>query len=89
MIDLPSLLIEVAVRWIEIGSKPATGTTALDIDLCINDRNPKTGECEYFDGCGLKDFHDPSGFGELALQGETRCTLSVRPRPVTGVRTIS
>jgi hypothetical protein len=36
MIDLPSLLIEVAVRWIEIGMKPATGTTALDIGLCIN-----------------------------------------------------
>jgi hypothetical protein len=78
MIDSPSLLIEVAVRWIEIGLKPATGTTALDIDLCINDRNPKTGECEYLDRCGLKDFHDPSGFGELLLQGETRCTLSVR-----------
>jgi hypothetical protein len=78
MIDLPSLLIEVAVRWIEIGLKPATGTTALDIDLCINDRNPKTGECEYFDGCGLKDFHGPSGFGELVLQGETHCTLTVR-----------
>jgi hypothetical protein len=41
MIDLPSLLIEVAVRWIEIGLKPATGTTALDIDLCINDRKSK------------------------------------------------
>jgi hypothetical protein len=78
MIDLPSLLIEVAVRWIEIGLKPATGTTALHIDLCTSDRNPKTGEGEYFDWCGLTDFHDPSGFGELVLQGETSCTLRVR-----------
>jgi hypothetical protein len=78
-------VIEVAVRWIEIGLKAATGATALHIDLSINDRNPKTGECAYFDWCGLKDFHDPSGFGELVLQGETRCT----PRSVTGVRTIS
>jgi len=28
-----------------------------------------TGAYDYFDWCGLKVFHDPSGFGELLLAG--------------------
>jgi hypothetical protein len=57
--------------------------------FAYNDRNPETGECEYFDWCGLKDFHDPSGFGEIGLAGRNTLYAECRPRPVTGVRTIS
>lgn len=61
-------LVEVAVPWSEIELHPKIGTR-LGIDFCVNGKDPSTGQYEYFDWCGLKVFHDPSGFGELVLAG--------------------
>ncbi len=61
-------IVEVAVPWSEIGIQPKVGTR-LGIDFCVNGKDPVTGEYDYFDWCGLKVFHDPSGFGELVLSG--------------------
>jgi cellulose/xylan binding protein with CBM9 domain len=61
-------IVEVAVPWSEIGLRPKLGTR-LGIDFCVNGKDPSTGEYDYFDWCGLKVFHDPSGFGELVLAG--------------------
>lgn len=41
----------------------------IGIDFCVNGKDPATGEYDYFDWCGLKVFHDPSGYGELLLAG--------------------
>lgn len=66
-------VVEVAVPWTEIGVEPVEGQTAIGIDFCVNGKDPETGQYDYFDWCGLKAFHDPSGFGELLLAGrETR-----------------
>lgn len=67
IIDDYHYLVEVAVPWIEIGLEPQEGKTAIGIDFCVNGTDPETGKYDYFDWCGLKVFHDPSGFGELRL----------------------
>jgi hypothetical protein len=69
IVDYDHYLIEVAVPWTEIGLEPCAGETVLCIDFCVNGRDPDTGEYNYFDWCGLKMFHDPSGYGELRLAG--------------------
>ncbi len=61
-------IVEVAVPWSESGLAPKAGTR-IGIDFCVNGKDPATGEYDYFDWCGLKVFHDPSGFGELVLAG--------------------
>ena len=45
------------------------GHTVIGIDFGVNGKDPETGGYDYFDWCGLKVFHDPSGFGELFLAG--------------------
>lgn len=62
-------IVEVAVPWSEINLQPRAGRTSVGIDFCVNGRDPTTGEYDYFDWCGLKVFHDPSGYGELELAG--------------------
>ena len=61
-------IVEVALPWSEIGLAPEVGTR-IGIDFCVNGKDPATGEYDYFDWCGLKVFHDPSGFGDLILSG--------------------
>jgi hexosaminidase len=60
-------VVEVAVPWDEIGVEPRAGETVIGIDFCVNGKDPDTGQYDYFDWCGLKRFHDPSGFGDLLL----------------------
>src|SRR6267143_5575496 len=55
IIDLSSLC-DRSGRSLDRNWLEACDRNALDIDLCINGRNPKTAEYEYFDCCGLKDF---------------------------------
>ncbi len=62
-------VVEVAVPWEEIGLQPRENQTALGIDFCVNGKDPTTNEYVYYDWCGLKVFHDPSGFGDLVLAG--------------------
>ena len=62
-------ITEVAVPWKEIGLAPHQDKTSIGIDFCVNGKDPTTGEYVYYDWCGLKVFHDPSGFGELVLRG--------------------
>jgi Carbohydrate family 9 binding domain-like len=62
-------VVEVAVPWKEIGVEPVEGRAALGIDFGVNGRDPESGVYDYFDWCGLKVFHDPSGFGKLLLAG--------------------
>lgn len=59
--------VEVAVPWEEIGLEPQAGKTAIGIDFCVNGKDPLTQNYVYYDWCGRKVFHDPSGFGELIL----------------------
>jgi hexosaminidase len=61
--------VEVAVPWKEISLEPHEEQTIIGVDFCVNGRDPQTGEYDYFDWCGLKVFHDPSGFGDLMLRG--------------------
>ncbi len=61
--------VEVAVPWEEIGLEPRQNQTSLGIDFCVNGKDPQTGEYVYYDWCGLKVFHDPSGYGDLLLAG--------------------
>ncbi len=35
----------------------------------MNGKDPDTGEYVFYDLCGLKVFHDPSGYGDLLLVG--------------------
>ncbi len=62
-------VVQVAVPWTEIRVPPVEGHTVLGIDFAVNGKDPDTGVYNYFDWCGLKVFHDPSGFGELSLGG--------------------
>ena len=62
-------VIEVSVPWAEIGVEPVEGHTILGIDFARNGKDPDTGAYDYFDWCGLKVFHEPSGFGKLLLAG--------------------
>ena len=62
-------VVEVAIPWPEIGLQPHEGKTILGIDFCVNGKDPETGQYAYYDWCGLKVFHDPSGFGDLVLGG--------------------
>lgn len=62
-------VVQVAVPWQEIGLEPVEGHTILGIDFAVNGKDPDTGAYDYFDWCGLKVFHDPSGFGELLIAG--------------------
>ena len=68
IIDNHHYVVEIAIPWGEIGLTPEAGKTALGADFAVNGRSPKTGEYEYIDWCGLKVFHDPSGFGEIRLR---------------------
>jgi hypothetical protein len=61
--------VEVAIPWTEIGLSPRDGITTIGIDFCVNGRDPKTSQYDYFDWCGLTVFHNPSGFGDLILEG--------------------
>jgi len=65
-------VVEVAVPWPEIGLEPQEGQTVMGINLCVNGKDPATGEYNYFDWCGLSVFHDPSGFGDLKLAGPNK-----------------
>ncbi len=69
VLDDHRYIVEAAVPWDEVGLEPNSEKTILGIDFCVNGRDPETGEYDYFDWCGLKIFHDPSGFGELRLVG--------------------
>jgi cellulose/xylan binding protein with CBM9 domain len=69
IVDDYSYVVEVAVPWPEIGLEPRQNQTVMGIDFCVNGKDPQTGEYNYFDWCGLKVFHDPSGFGDLILAG--------------------
>jgi hypothetical protein len=69
IIDDYHYMVEAAIPWVEIGLKPQQGKTVIGIDFCVNGTDPETGVYDYFDWCGLKVFHDPSGFGELRLTG--------------------
>ena len=62
-------VIEVSVPWAEIGVEPVEGHTILGIDFAVNGKDPDTGAYDYFDWCGLKVFHEPSGFDGLLLVG--------------------
>ena len=62
-------IVEVAIPWTEVGVVPQERITTLGIDFCVNGREPETGQYDYFDWCDLEVFHDPSGFGDLALAG--------------------
>lgn len=62
-------IVEAAVPWEEIGLEPRESQTAIGVDFCVNGRDPATDEYVYYDWCGLKFFHDPSGYGELVLAG--------------------
>jgi hypothetical protein len=62
-------VVQVAIPWAEIRVPPVEGHTVLGIDFAVNGKDPETGVYNYFDWCGLKVFHDPSGFGELFLEG--------------------
>jgi hexosaminidase len=61
--------VEIAIPWDEIGLKPEANVTVLGADFCVNGSHPETWEYDYFDWCGLPLFHDPSGFGDLILEG--------------------
>jgi hexosaminidase len=69
VVDDYHYVVEVSVPWGEIGVEPVEGRTVLGIDFGVNGKDPKTGVYDYFDWCGLKVFHDPSGFGELLIAG--------------------
>jgi hypothetical protein len=69
ILDDSHYVVEVAIPWREIGLVPRENETVMGIDFCVNGRDPETGQYDYFDWCGLKVFHDPSGFGELRLIG--------------------
>jgi Carbohydrate family 9 binding domain-like len=62
-------VVQVSIPWKEIGVEPVEGHTVLGIDFGVNGKDPETGAYDYFDWCGLKIFHDPSGFGELLVAG--------------------
>jgi hexosaminidase len=68
IIDDYRYIAEAAIPWTEIGLKPEEGKI-IGIDFCVNGKDPETGQYDYFDWCGLKVFHDPSGFGDLVLVG--------------------
>lgn len=70
ILDDYNYIVEVAIPWTEIGFKPRADHTAIGIDFCVNGKDPETDEYNYFDWCGLKVFHDPSGFGDLILAGQ-------------------
>jgi len=67
IVDDYHYIVQVAIPWKEIGVEPLEGHTILGIDFGVNGKDPETGAYDYFDWCGLKVFHDPSGFGELLL----------------------
>jgi hexosaminidase len=64
--------VEVAVPWKEIGLEPREGQTTLGVDFGVNGKDPATQKYVYYDWCGLKVFHDPSGYGDLTLAGRRR-----------------
>lgn len=59
-------IIEFAISWKELGLKSGKGLK-LGVNLCVNDRDPISGEYRYFDLMGLREFHRPIGFSELIL----------------------
>jgi hypothetical protein len=62
-------VVQVSIPWVEIGVEPVERHTVLGIDFGVNGKDPETGAYDYFDWCGLKAFHNPSGFGQLLLAG--------------------
>ena len=69
VLDNYHYVVQIALPWEEVGVQPVEGRTVLGIDFGVNGRDPESGMYDYFDWCGLKVFHDPSGFGELFLAG--------------------
>ena len=69
IIDDYHYVVQVSIPWTEIGVEPVEDHTILGADFAVNGKDPDTGTYDYFDWCGLKIFHDPSGFGELLLAG--------------------
>jgi hexosaminidase len=69
ILDNYRYIAEISIPWTEIGLEPLENKTVIGIDFCVNGKDPKTGQYVYFDWCGLKVFHDPSGFGDLILAG--------------------
>lgn len=65
--DAYHYVVQASIPWKEIGVEPVEDRAVLEIDFGVNGKDPKTGAYDYFDWCGLKVFHDPSGFGELHL----------------------
>jgi hypothetical protein len=61
-------VVQVAIPWGEIGVEPVEGHTVIGIEFGVNGKDPETGVYDYFDWCGLKVFHDPTGVGELLLE---------------------
>jgi len=62
-------IVQVSIPWAEIGIEPGERHTVLGIEFGVNGKDPETGVYDYFDWCGLKVFHDRSGFGKLLLAG--------------------
>jgi hypothetical protein len=62
-------VVQASIPWAEVGIEPVARHTVIGIDFGVNGKDPETGGYAYFDWCGLKVFHDPSGFGELLLAG--------------------
>lgn len=69
VLDENHYVVEVAVPWEEIGLEPREGQTTMGIDFCVNGKDPATDQYVYYDWCRLQVFHDPSGYGDLALAG--------------------
>jgi hypothetical protein len=69
LLDDYHYIVQISISWQEIGVKPVRGNTVLGVDFGVNGKDPATGVYDYFDWCGLKVFHDPSGFGELLIAG--------------------
>jgi hypothetical protein len=62
-------IVEVAIPWKEVGIEPRENQTSVGTDFCVNGKDPATDEYVFYDWCGLKVFHDPSGYGDLVLVG--------------------
>ena len=61
-------VVQVSIPWKEIGIEPRERHTVLGVDFAVNGRDPETGAYDYFDWCGLKVFHDPSGLANCCLR---------------------
>ncbi len=72
----PAILLYMAMLRMESSRGNAMGAEIRQIrahkaatPITLNGKDPETGEYNYFDWCGLKVFHDSSGYGSLILAG--------------------